>query len=123
MADSEKDAIAELMAMTDAELDMVPYDIVKWICSGKKCTRHTKVRDYGLAPVYFHAKMEVNNENTLLHGEKIPKMRWHDTSYGFFMCAKHCKMWKRLVPKYGEIAVNEKIFNPEKTRIEPLKPK
>ena len=113
----EESAIAELMAMSDSELDMVSYEIKKWCCSGKKCNGYTRVRDYGIAPTYYHKKMYCNNEDSLLHKAKIPFSKWHDVTTTFLMCSKCFKKWKHLVPLYGEVAVNEKLFNPDKIRI------
>ena len=45
----EEEAIKELMEMSREQLDLVPFDTLKWICAFKKCNCHTKIRDYGLS--------------------------------------------------------------------------
>jgi hypothetical protein len=99
---SEEEAIQEMMAMSDEELLLVPHTVVKWICQAKGCNRHTKAKDYGIAPTYFHAKM---------------KGRWQDLSNTFFLCGKHWKLYQRLIKRFDISAVQHKIFDYKKRNI------
>lgn len=107
MDQEELDAIKELKSMSREELDQVPYDVVKWCCQGKNCTRGTKVRDYGIAPTYFWPR---KNKEWL----DISPMGW------FFMCGKHNKLWKRLKKNFTEEHIYNKLFDFSKTKITEL---
>ena len=103
----EEEAIKELMSMSQDELDLVPYDTVKLICQAKSCKRYTKVRDYGISPVYY------------VKGFKA-KDRWHNVVTRYFLCAKHWKLVQRLIKTFGYWRVEEKILDPFKQNIEKL---
>jgi len=105
--DEEEKAIEELMKMELSELDMVPYEIVKLICQAKGCSRHTKVRDYGISPVYY------------VKGFKL-KERWHSTIQSFFLCSKHWKLHQRLIKRFETWRVQQKILDYNKQNIEKL---
>jgi len=106
MDKEEEAAIVEMMAMTDAELELVPFTIVKWQCQGKGCTNGTKVRDYGIAPIYFHPRKSI---------------RWFHIDDYIWNCSKHNKFVKRLQKSFSYEAICEKIFDPDKIKIQPLK--
>ena len=108
----EQSAFYELTAMSKSELDLVPFVLKKWVCSGKGCNRHTKVRDYGTHPFYYRANMidTQNNRND-----------WHAIDHIFFMCAKHFKLRSRLVKNYPIDKVYLKIFDLDKPRIQSIK--
>lgn len=95
-------ALLELYAMSDAELLLVPFDLVKWQCSGKKCCRGTKARDYGIAPKYFHTRKSI---------------RFFDINDWFWMCEKHFKLYKRLLKSFPKDAVCAKLFDFDKPKI------
>lgn len=97
---SEAEAILELKSMTQEELDLVQFDEVKWICAGKNCNRGTNVRDYGIGPTYYHKRM-----------------KWVDITKEWIACAKHWKIYKRLIKKFPIEKVHEKIFDHSKNKI------
>lgn len=99
---SEAEAIETLKAMTDEELLLVDHSVVKWVCQGKKCCRGTKIRDYGIAPLFFHPRKSI---------------RWFDINKYYWMCEKHFKMYKRLVKNFPKEAVERKIFDPTKPKL------
>jgi len=99
---TEKEAINELLNMSKEELDLVQYYKVKLICSGKNCQRITHVRDYGIHPIYYHPRFTKG---------------WHDITQEFFACAKHWKIYKRLLKKFNQSAVYFKLFDPNKNVI------
>ncbi len=98
----EENAIKEMMAMSNEELLLVPHTIVKWICQAKGCIRHTKAKDYGIAPVYFHPRL---------------KGRWHDTTKYYYLCAKHYKLENRLAKRFGIRPTQNKILDYNKQNI------
>lgn len=102
MDSEEKEAIKEMMAMSDEEIIMVPFETVKWICQAKGCNRHTKVRDYGISPTYFHPKM---------------KGRWRNVLECYFLCAKHWKLHERLLKGFSWERIRDKILDLEKQNI------
>lgn len=103
----EEEAIDTLLKMSLPELDLVPFDTVKLICQAKGCKRHTKVRNYGLSPVYYVPRFK-------------PKERWHNIDTNFFLCHKHCKLYYRLLKNYDYQHIFDKIINFEKLPIEKL---
>jgi hypothetical protein len=105
MDNSEQEAIQELLTMNQDELDKVDHDVVKWICQGKNCTRGTYVRDYGIAPKYFHPRKGIH---------------WFDIRLHFWMCGHHNKLYKRLIKNYPVDLVQEKILNFYKPKTEPV---
>jgi len=102
----EEEAIQELMKMSDKELDMVPFDVVKLICQVKGCKCHTKIRDYGLNPIYY-VRRSVKNQ-------------WWNIYYTFFLCPKHWKFYNKLVKLYGQDHVQQKIIDFNKLPIQKL---
>lgn len=97
---SEEEAIAELKSMNIEQLDLVPYTEVKLICHGKKCCNGTIVRDYGIAPEYYHKRM-----------------KWHNIQNRFFACGKHFKMYNRLIKSFDIEKVHLKLFDYNKNII------
>lgn len=106
MDTEEESAIQELKSMSRAELDLVPYETVKWVCQAKGCCNGTKVRDYGIAPEYWSQRL---------------KEPFFDVSLYFWMCSKHLKMWKHLIKMYSENHVYNKLMDYDKQRIIKLK--
>ena len=92
----EQQAIQELMTMTEDELLLVEFEVVKWVCQGKNCCNGTKVRDYGIAPIYYN---------------------FFDVNKYFWMCGKHAKIFKRLKKNFPIEKIDEKIFDFNKTKI------
>lgn len=99
---SEEEAIKELKAMSEPELALVPFDTVKFVCTVKGCKRHTKARDYGIGPVYYHSKMTG---------------KWHNVQTGFFTCAIHWKFYQKLLKNYSETHVFNKLIDMKKERV------
>lgn len=97
------EGIKQLYEMSREELDLVPFTVVKWQCQAKGCCNGTKVRDYGIKPIYWRQK--------LLPSEFFNVDAW------FWMCAKHLKFWKRLIKKYPEEHVYKKLMDVNKKRI------
>lgn len=111
---SEDEAIQELKAMSDEELDLVEYERKFWLCSGKGCANGTAVRDYGIAPTFYRPT------------KSKTKKRWFDTSWFFWCCSKHNRAYKRLGKLYDIGAVQKRLFDFAKPRIldkAPPKPK
>lgn len=109
---TEQEAIDELMNMSQDELDLVQFDVVHLICQVKGCKHYTRARDYGIAPVYYHAKMrDANNK----------PHKWHDVSTRFWCCSAHWKFIKRLEKKFDKWHIAKKLFDYQKTVI--IKPK
>lgn len=99
---SEKEAIAELMNMSDEELLLVDFKKMKWVCSGKNCSRGTSIRDYGIHPIYFHPRKSI---------------RFIDLNTNFWMCEKHFKAFKILIKNYSKEHVGRVLFNHDKLRL------
>jgi hypothetical protein len=102
---SEEEAIKELLNMSESQLLLVPFDTVKLICQAKGCVRHTKIRDYGLHPVYYVKRFDV---------------KWHDITKSFFTCAKHWKIYSRLIKNYDITKVQDKILDYDKHPIQKI---
>jgi len=102
---TESEAIQEMKAMSDEELLMVPFDVVKWICAGKGCCRGTKVRDYGIAPEFFHPRKSIS---------------WFSVRTSYFMCEKHYKMYKRLKKNFTQEHIENRLFDFNKIKIQKL---
>jgi len=103
-----EEAIIELKSMTVEQLDLVPYEIKKWVCSGKNCNRGTKIRDYGTEPLFYHTRKSIG---------------WFSLRDTFFMCAKHWKLYNRLKKNYPLAAIYMKMFDFEKQTIQVLEKK
>ena len=106
MDEAEKAAIAELLAMSREEVDLVQFEVVKWVCAGKRCNRYTKVRDYGVFAQYYWPRK----------GET-----WINITKSIYCCQKHHKLLGRLAKNYPMQDVHNKLFDYEKPHILPLK--
>lgn len=85
-----------MKAMSREELDRTPYDLKKWCCQVKSCSNGTKIRDYGIVPLYFlHRK----------HGF------WVDLKTTFFLCGKHWKWFHKLKGLYGGDATEKRLLD------------
>ncbi len=107
LMDSEEEAIKELMEMSREQLDLVPFDTLKWICGFKKCNCHTKIRDYGLGDLFYHPKMAT-----------LPN--FFNPFNVFFVCGKHWKFYNKLVKIYGQRKTINKVIDLEKERLIPI---
>jgi hypothetical protein len=81
----EANAIDELKSMSDKELDLVPFDVLRLQCKIEGCTHFTRVRDYGCHPIYYRPKGWV--------AEDLDKHNWINVIERFFICGQH---WKRF---------------------------
>lgn len=95
-------AIADLMDMSAEELELVDHDLVKWNCSVKGCSRHTKVKDFGIRPVYYWRK------------------RWWDLTFGLYWCSKHWKFYRRLKKTFDDKTIQAKLVDKNKQKIESI---
>lgn len=98
----EETAIAELKQMSKEELDLVDYDKLKWVCSGKGCVRGTNIRDYGIGPVYYHPRKSIG---------------FFDVNSWYWMCEFHFKLQKRLLKNYPIEDIQRKVFDLDKLRL------
>lgn len=88
--DDHKQAIEDMKLMPVEELDKIPFEVVRWNCFVKGCKGHTKVRDYGAWPEYWHPRKSIG---------------WFSIFQYYWLCSKHNKLIKRL----------KKIYSPELT--------
>jgi len=95
-------AVRELKEMDEDNLNLVEYTVVKWVCSAKGCAGHTKVRDYGIAPEYWHPRKSIH---------------WFNVLHNFWMCSKHYKMYRRLIKNYSHESICNKLFDFNKLKI------
>ena len=95
MHPDDYEAFLELKAMTREELDKVDYDLKRWACQCKKCTRGTKVRDYGVSPWFYWP----------------PKKCWVDLTNNFLICAIHWKFQRRLQKSFDQQTIDRKLFD------------
>lgn len=102
---TEQEAIQELKQMSEKELLLVPFDAVKLLCQVKGCKCHTKIRDYGLNPVYYVKRSDI---------------KWWDIRKHFFLCAKHWKFYRRMIKIYDENRLQDKIIDRDKYPIKNL---
>jgi len=89
--EDQKEGWKELGFMTREQLDQVPFDRVRWECHCKKCTnKSTKLRDYGIHPVYYWPTGKDKGE-------------WLDLNHWQLICGKHGKIIRQLKKKgYSE---------------------
>jgi hypothetical protein len=79
----------DIKGLSAGELEKVPFDIVRWQCKIKFCKCYTRMRDYGMHPVYYHKRGVTNPGNIIDHWINIDTM--------FLMCSKHYKRYKNKV--------------------------
>ena len=91
----ESQAISELLNMTRDQLDKVDYDLKRWPCQCKKCTRGTRIRDYGISPWYYWPANK----------------KWIRLDRNFFMCSIHWKFSKRLLKSFDLETVYRRIVD------------
>lgn len=96
----EEEAIAQLKGMSLGQLELVPYEKVKWMCCCKGCNRYTGARSFGLPDLFWHKR----------HG-------WFDPNMTILFCAVHWKFWKRLLKNYTEDHARRKLVDYGKERI------
>lgn len=95
----------QFMRIDREGLDQVPYELKKWRCQAKGCCNGTKVRDYGILPwVWAHRNSQ--------YSYRVPQAYWVNVSTHFNMCAKHLKMFKRLVKQFDFRSVYDKLMDP-----------
>lgn len=76
----------DIKSLTPDELEQVPFDGVRWQCKIKFCKCYTRMRDYGMHPVYYHKRGVKNPVNGIDH--------WINITEIFLMCSKHWKRYK-----------------------------
>lgn len=91
--------------LSKQELDLLPYDVLKWHCCCKGCKNSTTVRDYGVSPYYFL------NRNSK-EAQKHPLNYWNNLNVVYWFC-KHYQFLKRLGGEY----MFEKYADKEKEKI------
>ena len=82
----EQQAIEELQSMSFEELEKVPFEVVRQQCKIEGCSCFTRLRDYGIHPLYFRKNGFVSTD--------IGKHNWTNVYERFFMCNKHWKMYR-----------------------------
>lgn len=97
MTNEEKEAAAQLLKMTRAELDLVDFDLKKWCCHFKNCSNGTIVRDYGIGPTFY-----------LQRG----RGEFCDLEKTIWLCGKHRKFVKRLEKTFDWKHIFNKLMNP-----------
>lgn len=80
----EDDPEYDIKKLTPAELEKVPFDVVRWQCKIKLCKHYTRLRDYGMDPVYYH-KSGMKSQKGFTH--------WVNVEKEFFMCHGHWKAY------------------------------
>jgi hypothetical protein len=99
MENEEQQAIDELMAMSEKELEQVEHNKVKWVCCCKGCSRITHIKDYGIYPLFRWRK------------------KWIDLSKIIFYCGKHYPIFRRKPALIEYKPYNEiNIINYEDTK-------
>jgi len=74
-ADSAED-IELMKSLTQDQLDLTPFDTLKWQCCVQGCTHHSKIRDYGIAPWYHWGRRGwINLRETVLYCGKHNKIQ------------------------------------------------
>ncbi len=74
----------EIFLLSKEELEKVEHTIVREVCCAEGCNRYTRIKDYGISPIFYSPKSTVN-------GIKTP---WVDCSRTFFLCAGHWKIYE-----------------------------
>jgi len=91
----ELHARQQLLNMTREELNNVDYDLKRWPCQCKKCTRGTRVRDYGISPWYYWPC----------------KKKWVRLDETWLYCGKHWKFYKRLLKSFDIRTIDNKMLD------------
>lgn len=87
MEQDELLAIEELKLMSPEELERVMCDTVRWQCKVKFCKCYTRLKDYGIYPVYY-TKRGIKSTD----GKEV--IHWVNTRERFLLCSKHWKRYK-----------------------------
>lgn len=90
----------DIKTLSREELDRVPADVVLWVCCVKGCSRHTRLRDFGTAPEYYHNKLG-----------------WQNLYDRVFFCGGHWKGYERLCKQYGIEKTQAKLIDHLKQKI------
>jgi hypothetical protein len=69
------------MDIRESDLPGLPYKLVKWKCVVKSCNHYTRMKDYGLKPLFWWARGG--------------KFKWVDITIHFLLCHKHSKIWNK----------------------------
>lgn len=96
----------DIYKLSAEELNNVPFDIVRWQCKIESCECFTRLRDYGITPIYYH-KSGMNSDNGFSH--------WVNIEKEFFMCGKH---WKQYKGKPVELLPLKKVWGSDDTKKE-----
>jgi hypothetical protein len=105
------DEIEQLKSMNREELDLVMYDIKKWICQAKGCMRGTHVRDYGITPYFFEHKKK---------GKWVVISTGENSGGSYLLCFKHAKFWDRLIKSFEPLDVYKKLIDRSCTSLEKM---
>jgi hypothetical protein len=103
----EWNARQDLLLMNREELDLVPYTVKKWVCSVKKCSHFTKIRDYGILPDFYW---------TCRGGNWIRDNEW-------FCCSKHNAWFGRMLARFGWDHCCRSVLDFKKEKIIDIVPK
>lgn len=90
------------MQLDRESLDRIDFDLKKWCCQCKKCDNHTKIRDYGIAPYYFHTRKGWG---------------WNNLYYQYYLCSKHTKFFRHLKKRFDIQVIEDKMLDWLKNKI------
>lgn len=76
------------MGILDSDLPNLPYKLVNWHCMVADCRCKTKIRDYGIAPLYYWPVKIFRGKNGSWRGG------WADCTHGY-ICSRHFKEYEK----------------------------
>ena len=75
----------QFMQLNAESLEQVSFTVVRWQCKIKLCKCFTRLRDYGLDPLYYSKRGIISPDGKVIH--------WVNTREIFLICRKHKKYW------------------------------
>jgi hypothetical protein len=79
------------MGILESDLPNLPHKLLKWRCICDGCRGVTKLRDYGISPIYYWPVKVRRYKNKA--GEDMWRGGWTNLDHGY-ICGKHWHQYK-----------------------------
>lgn len=76
------------MGILESDLPNLPFKLVKWVCIVDGCTCGTKMRDYGISPIFWWPVKITRKKDGSYRGG------WTDFTHGY-ICNRHWPEYKQ----------------------------
>jgi len=93
------------MDILESDLPNLPYKLVWWYCMVEGCKCKTKMRDYGIPPIYYWPVRIIREKDGSWRGG------WTIATHGY-ICSKHLKEYKQRGRQFfrDNITTEEKLL-------------